>query len=127
MRFALLEDRAWELLSAWSGLLCNFVKRAAGGNRVEGLAILEERSFRGEVERGALLMVADPGGRLDISVISGSLGSTNSTLFFDFFSYSTSSSSVISMIAFSFRFFAASRSFSKAALVGCKEGHQFYV
>lgn len=142
------EDRAWELLSACSGVFCD-ITRAAGDHRVEGLAIWEEFSFRGEVERDALLMVAGPGSRLDISIVSGSLGSTNSTFVFGFSSYSPSSSSVISMISISFWFFASSRSswffvssrsfrffvsfwffassrsFSKAALVGCKEGHQF--
>lgn len=95
---------------------------------MEALAIWEEPNFGGEVERDALLMEADPGSRLDIFVISGSLGSTNSASFssFDFSSFSPLSSSVISMISFSFRFFAASRSFFKAALVGCKEGPSIY-
>ena len=92
-KLALLEDSAWELLSAWNGVLCDILG-AAEDLRVEG-------------------------SRLDISVNSESLGSTFS------FDFSSLSSSVKSMASFSFFFSSVSRSISKAALVGCKEGHQF--
>ena len=55
---ALLEGRAWELLSACSGE--DFIlRRAAEDPRVE--SCLEELNFGGEVERDRLLMVEDPG------------------------------------------------------------------
>ena len=123
VKLALLEDRAWELLSAWSGVFCEFMRDAE--DPWAGLNLL---NFRGEVERDTFLVVTGSGSRLDISIINEGLGSSIST--FGFSSFLISSSSVISMISFSFfGFFAASasRSFSKAALVGCKEGHQVYV
>ena len=118
LMLALLEGRAWELLSACSGE--DFIlRRAAEDPRVE--SCLEELNFGGEVERDRLLTVEDPGSWLDISIIRGSLGSTLlSTLLFCFSTCLASSPSVKSMIPFSFWFFAASRSFSKTALVGCK-------
>ena len=119
----LMEDRAWELLSAWIGALCDLMGAAV----VEGLVIWKEFNFRSEVERdGPLMVLEGPDSRLDISIISGCSGSTNSTLSFGFSSF-LSLSSVISMVSFSFCFFTFFRSFFKASLVGCKEGHQFHV
>lgn len=107
MKLVFVEDSAWELLLAWSGVLCELM-RAAEDRRAEG---------PGEVQWDALLIATGPGSWLDISFISGVLSSTSSTLF-------SPPSSVRSMILFSFSFFTASRSLSEATLVlvGCKEG-----